>query len=47
MLEAYTRHAEGAMDKYKTKIRYATAADESAAQYLQWAADALRKYRYD
>ena len=35
--------AENEMDKYETQLRYATQADDKAAMYLRWAADALRK----
>lgn len=31
------------MDNYKTQLRYATDADDKAAMYLRWAADALKK----
>ena len=34
-------YAESALDKYETQMRYARQADEKAAQYLKWAADAL------
>lgn len=43
----YTGYADNSMDKYKIQVRYATTADEKAAQYLRWAADALRKHRYN
>ena len=29
------------LDNYKTQLRYAQKADEKAAMYLKWAADAL------
>ena len=31
------------MDKYKAQLRYASDADDKAAMYLRWAADALKK----
>ena len=39
----YTRYAENEMDNYQTQLRYASGADEKAAMYLAWAADALKK----
>lgn len=30
------------MDKYETLLRYAAQADDKAAMYLRWAAEALR-----
>jgi hypothetical protein len=30
------------MDKYETQLRYATQADDKAAMYLRWVADALK-----
>ncbi len=38
-----SRYAESALDSYKIQLRYARQADEKAAMYLKWAADALRK----
>ena len=37
--KTYSRYAENEMDKYET----ATQADDKAAMFLRWAADALRK----
>ena len=42
--KTYTRYAESAMVKYKTQMRYASQTDETVAQYLRWAADALNKH---
>lgn len=39
----YSKRAERAMDDYKTQMRYAERADETAADYLKKAADALRR----
>lgn len=30
------------MEKYKTRMRYASETDDKAAMYLRWAADALK-----
>ena len=38
-----SRYGENEMDKYETQLRYAAQADDKAAMYLRWAADALRK----
>lgn len=39
----YNRRADRAMDDYKTQMRYAEKADETAADYLQKASNALRR----
>lgn len=37
----YSRYAEDAMDDYNTQLRYAAQADDKAAMYMRWAADAM------
>lgn len=39
----YNRRADRAMDDYKTQMRYAKNADETAADYLRKASNALRR----
>lgn len=39
----YSRQADRALDNYKTKMRHAQKADETAADYLKKAANALRR----
>ena len=41
--KTYSRYAENEMYKYETQLRNAAQADDKAAMYLRWAADALRK----
>ena len=40
---SYTRRANSAMDDYKTQMRYASNADDKAADYLKKAARLLQK----
>lgn len=39
----YNRRADRAMDDYKTQLRYAKNTDETAADYLRKASNALRR----
>ena len=42
--KTYSRYAENKMYKYETQLHNAAQADDKAAMYLRWAADAFKKY---
>ena len=41
--ETQQRYADQAFENCRTKLKYAAEYEDKAAQYLRWAADALRK----